>query len=124
MKFELLTEPYVITHQSDSYSQFASGSNRTFDLNGRGVVASHGINGNSHRCRQVLRLGFFSSAGYFLTLVSTAGGAGAVRHLGGFALGAYRQRGRCEKIMGTPQIFAGFRGLLLGYCHGGFSFMA
>lgn len=71
-----------------------------------------------------LCLGFFCSAGYFLTLIGTTGRTGAVRQLGSLAIWAYREGGRSQKIMGAPHVFTGFRRLFLGYCHGGFSFMA
>jgi len=45
---KLLTKLFRITDQGDGYAEFTCCYDRTFNLDGRGIVASHRINSNSH----------------------------------------------------------------------------
>ena len=48
MSFKFLTETIFITDQNNRNTKLTGCSNSTLNLNGRGVVTSHGFNSNSH----------------------------------------------------------------------------
>jgi hypothetical protein len=51
------------------------------------------------------------------TLIRTAARAGAVRELGGFALGTDGNLLRGQKVVSASHVFAGLGSFLLRYCH-------